>query len=239
MRGRCPIWLTLATLAAAIAAAFGIVRAAQAKAAETPSIVITSGTVGSDQPAVFDLAGLEPGQHRTFKVTIRNDTGGEVTVRLAQVAFPGDGTGVLARDATVSLTAGNTVLGSGGPASSRLIGASTLIPAGTGRELTAEISLPASARSPGARGHSLTAEFQFSSEAGTAPVGTGISAGSGPGLPPTAESLAVFHAMVWASLAAFAAALVLGVLLVLRRRAGGDVEAGGYGEAGPPEGTRG
>lgn len=241
MRVPCRIWLTLVTLAAAITVAAGAGAPLRAAALNPPGpgITVTDQTIGSTQHAVADLAGLAAGQGRQLSLGIRNGTGGAVTVRLEQVAFPGDGTGVLDRDATVSLSDGATVLGTGGPASSRLIGASTLIPAGTTRQLSVTVSLPASAGRPGARGHSLTAEFAFVSEAGTAPVGTGISTGSGPGLPPTAGTLTVFHGMVWGSLALLAAALVLGTLLAFRRRGGDDAGAGTGAARDVPEGTRG
>lgn len=230
MRASCRYWPVLVALAAALAAIAGVVPAhagvARASSGNQQAIVITSGTLGSSQHAIADLGTLTAGQSRTFPIDIRNDTASDVTARLAEVAFPGDQSQVLQSGATVTLKAGSTILGTGSPGSSRLIGASTVIGAGVTRQLTAEISLPSSAGHPVVRGHSLTAEFSFQSKAGSAPIQTGISTGSGPGLPATAESLSIFHGMVWASLAALALAVVLGFFLAFRRLAPGEGSRG-------------
>jgi len=206
----------VAVVAALGAVAVGVVGLpGPAYAADDPVIVIKADHLEGEHTVPFHMNGFAPGDTRSATVVLRNDAN-----RTAQIVYAGArfGTGSLGKHVWLSIRHDGVELARGRADSERLDGTRFQVGAGATTRLRIELTMPKSEGND-AQGTSMRVLFTFSISGGAAPIETGVpGTAAGTALPPTGESLATFHALVWAALGAFAAALLGFFLMALRRR---------------------
>jgi len=186
-----------------------------AYAADDPIIVIRADHLEGEHTVPFHMNRFAPGDTRSATVVLRNDTH-----RAAQVVYSGARFGVdsLADHVWLSIDHDGVELARGRADSQRLDGARFQVGAGATTRLRIELSMP-KGEGNDVQGTSMRVVFTFSISGGAAPIETGVPGTTGAtALPPTGESLAPFHLLVWAALGAFTALLLGLFLLALRRR---------------------
>lgn len=210
--------LLLITGPAAAAASFEGEREADA-----PVLVVRDNSVTATDDVVFDVDGIGPGYRESFPLYVRNDASSAAVVIFEGFEYDGDGnpaTGRLEENTTLTLRYQGVELGSGGAGDERLDGATLSVPAGQTVRLDSELVLAASVGNE-AQGDHLEVIYNFriatkdTLDDGT---GGGEDGDNSQTLPPTGESLATFHALVWLTIVTTAVALVLALLAAVARR---------------------
>lgn len=217
----------LAMLATALVASVATLMAGYAAPAqaEAPAmVVIEPGHLNRDHTVPFRLDNLAPGDSRTATVAVRNDAARLVHIRYGGATFTDD---TLSEHLWISVRHNGVELTRGRAGSPRVHGASFEVGPGTTSTLEIELTMHRG-EDNAAQGTSMLVDFEFAVQGGVAPIATGVAPDGTPlsaggdstaqTLPPTGESLGIFHLLVWATLGTFAAALLTLLLVALRTR---------------------